>query len=189
MGDSAESYSPAELAQQWPKYLDNKNLCCLPQLIDGPYIGKARRTLVRRLDSSRRSLEQLCVARHFAMGTVMKTVWALLLGRYTGVDSVGFCFADLQNDGYTATLGFVSLEEGTTIAKLCEDLDGQAPLNQRYQQRSLFQVQAALSKANMPLLDSVLVLQQDENVGLEGLIPQDEFEVIILHHSVLIEVC
>lgn len=119
----------------------------------------------------------------------MKTVWALLLGRYTGVDSVSICFVDLQHDGYTTTLGFVSLEEGTTIAKLCEDLDGQAQLNQRYQQPSLSQMQAALSKAGMPLLDSVLVLQQDENVGLEGLIPQDEFEVIILQHSVLMKVC
>jgi hypothetical protein len=180
MGDSAESYSPTEVARQWPKYLDNKNLCCLPKLIDGLYVENARRTLVRRLDSSRQGLEQLYVARHFTMATVMKTVWALLLGRYTGVDSVGICFADLQNDGYTATLGFVSLEEGTTIAKICEDLDGQAPLNQGYQLPSLSQMQGALSKAGMSLLDSVLVLQQDENVGLEDLIPQEEFEVMIL---------
>jgi len=187
MGDSAESFSLAEVARQWPKYLDNKNLCCLPQLIDGLYIEKGRRALVRRLDSSRQGFEQLYVARHFSMATVMKTVWALLLGRYTGVDSVGICFADLQNDEYTATLGFVSLEEGTTVAKICEDLDGQVPLNQRFQQPSLSQMQGVLSKAGMSLLDSVLVLQQDDNVGLEDLIPQGEFEVMIFSHSVLME--
>lgn len=122
-------------------------------------------------------LEELCSSRNVTIAAVFKTVWALVLGRYAGADTVGFCSVEPRPNVYSVTLDLAEINEDRAVASLVDDLDRGLRFSQRHQRHSLAEIQDVLSRAGMSAIDSILVIQGEEYAELEDVMLRKLYEV------------
>jgi hypothetical protein len=177
MGDSRASIVSDEIAGQTQATDGNSHITPFPQLTHR-YSGREEQgSWTQRLNDRHEILEELCSRRNVAIAAVFKAVWALVLGRYAGADTVGFCSIESGPNGFSATIDWAEIGEDRSVASLIDDLDRGLRFRQRHQQHSLAEIQDVLPRAGKSALNSILVIQGEQHAELEGVVPRKHYEV------------
>jgi len=177
MGDSKALYVFDEIAGQTQATDGNSYITPFPQLTHR-YSGREQQgSWALCLNDRHEMLEELCSSRNVTIAAVFKTVWALVLGRYAGADTVGFCSVEPRPNVYSVTLDLAEINEDRAVASLVDDLDRGLRFSQRHQRHSLAEIQDVLSRAGMSAIDSILVIQGEEYAELEDVMLRKLYEV------------
>lgn len=152
--------------------LPNTNLvdaeaCRFPQLTDGVVAPTERRVTAVHLGQSTAALYNYCKFNKITLPTLLRAVWALLLGRYIGAKQVGFAAIVSSYRRYRIVLCQAQLEDTTTIISLLEDLDAGFSGNPSFSIDSLEEFSQFKDSDGQRLFNTVVAFQ-DSTVSVKG---------------------
>ena len=137
-------------------------ICRFPQLTDGVVALSERRMTAVPLGQSSSALYNYCKSNKTTLSTLLRSVWALVLGRYIGAKQIGFAAVVSSYRRYRIVLCQSQLEDTITINNLLEDLDASFGGNRSFSIDSLEEFSQFEDSVGQRLFNTVVVFQDSE---------------------------
>lgn len=137
----------------------NAEICRFPQLTDGVVASKERRVTAVPLGQSTGALYTYCKFNKITLPTLLRAVWALVLGRYVGAKQIGFAALVSSYRRYRIVLCQAQLEDTVTISNLLEELEAGFSGNRSFSIDSLEEFSQFTDSDGQRLFNTVVAFQ------------------------------
>ena len=134
-------------------------ICRFPQMTDGVVAQTERLMTAVHLGQSTKALLSYCKFNKIALPTLLRAVWALVLGRYIGAKQVGFATVVSSYRRYRIVLCQAQLDDTITIINLLEDLEVSFAANQSFSIDSLEEFSQFEDSGGQRLFNTVITFQ------------------------------
>lgn len=134
-------------------------ICRFPQLTDGVVAKIERRMTAVQLGQSASTLDNYCKFNKITLPTLLRAVWALVLGRYIGAKQIGFAAIVSSYRRYRIVLCQAQLDDTVTIINLLEDLEAGFSGNRSFSIDSLKEFSQFEDSGGQQLFNTVVAFE------------------------------
>ncbi|KAL3420504.1 hypothetical protein PVAG01_06949 [Phlyctema vagabunda] len=178
MGDNSMPSKMTNMPAHMAAALQENEITHFPQLVDSLSSDvKKRGSCSASWADENCHVVRLCTEHNVTTKTIFKATWALVLGRYTGGESIGYCCLQRKQERYSANLEWAAIDERVRVGDFLERIEANEETISTARQYFLADIEHALMKeGKLSALNSFLVAQEAGDEGWKDIVAPERLE-------------